>query len=53
MFASGKDEPNMGDVAVFGTLRSVEGLPAHSEAIVERGGVIPEWYDRMKEQVYT
>jgi hypothetical protein len=53
LFASGKDKPNMGDVAVFGTLRSVEGLPAHSEAIVERGGVIPEWYDRMKEQVYT
>jgi len=50
-FASGKDEPNMGDLAVYGTLRAVEGLPAHSEAIEQRGGVLPEWYDRMKDQV--
>lgn len=53
MFASGKEEPNMGDLAVFGTLSSVEGLPAHSEAIEQRGGVLPEWYNRMKEKVYS
>ena len=52
-FVSGKDEPNMGDLSVFGTLRSVEGLPAHSEAIEQRGGVLPEWYGRMKKQVYN
>jgi len=52
LFASGKQEPNMGDLAVFGTLRAVEGLPAHNEAIEQRGGAVSEWYHRMKEQVY-
>lgn len=52
LFVSGKDEPNMGDLALFGTLRAVEGLPAHSEAIEQRGGKLPEWYDRMKKHVY-
>ena len=53
LFASGKKEPNMGDLAVFGTLSAVEGLPAHSEAIEQRGGALYEWYDRMKQQVYN
>jgi microsomal prostaglandin-E synthase 2 len=53
-FASGKEEPNLGDLAVFGTLRAVEGLPAHSESVKQhRGGALPEWYDRMKQQVYN
>jgi hypothetical protein len=52
LFASGTDEPNMGDIAVFGTLRAVEGLPAHTEAMEQRGEILPAWYDRMKEHVY-
>lgn len=52
-FASGKDEPNLGDLSVFGTLRAVEGLPAHTEAVEQRGGALQEWYDRMKKQVYN
>lgn len=52
-FASGKEEPNMGDLAVFGTLSAVEGLPAHLEAVEQRGGALSDWYDRMKQQVYN
>lgn len=47
-FSSGLASPNLGDIAVFGTLRAVEGLPAHDRAISERGGAIKEWYDRMR-----
>jgi hypothetical protein len=46
-FLSGTDEPHLGDLAVFGTLRSIEGLPAHAQAVQDRGGVIPEWYAQM------
>jgi microsomal prostaglandin-E synthase 2 len=53
LFASGTNEPNMGDLAVFGTLRAVEGLPAHSQAVGQRGVILPAWYDRMKEHVYN
>lgn len=52
LFASGKDEPNLGDLVVFGTLRAVEGLPAHSESVAQRRG-LREWYERMKQQVYN
>lgn len=51
LFASGTSEPDMGDLAVFGTLRAVEGLPAHSHAVEQRGVILPAWYDRMKEHV--
>mmetsp|Transcript_8761 Transcript_8761/g.12401 ORF Transcript_8761/g.12401 Transcript_8761/m.12401 type:complete len:284 (+) Transcript_8761:79-930(+) len=50
-FQSGTQAPNMGDIAVFGTLRSVEGLPAHKEVIEERGGVVKDWYERMSGQL--
>jgi hypothetical protein len=51
-FSSGLDSPNLGDVVVFGVLRSVEGLPAHDSAIMQRrDGPIPAWYSRMKEQL--
>lgn len=49
-FLSGKDDPNLGDLAVFGVLRSIEGLPTHAEAVDNRGnGRIREWYNRLKE----
>jgi len=41
----------MGDVAVFGTLRAIEGLPAHKEAVAERLGPIHGWYERMIEKI--
>lgn len=52
-YLSGKDEPNLGDIAVYGTLRSIEGLPAHEEAIHNRDSAspLPDWYQRMKVQV--
>ena len=51
-FVSGKEVPNLGDIAIFGTLRSIEGLPAHEQAVKSRkSGVIQEWYTRMKIQV--
>jgi microsomal prostaglandin-E synthase 2 len=52
LFVSGKADPNLGDIAIFGTLRSIEGLPAHEQAVTSRkSGVIQDWYGRMKEQV--
>jgi hypothetical protein len=50
-FLSGKEEPHMGDLAVFGTLRAVEGLPTHTEFVQNRGGPILEWYEQMSAKV--
>lgn len=52
-FLSGKDEPNMGDIAVYGVLRSIEGLPAHKQVLEGRDefSPLPAWYKRMKMQV--
>ena len=51
-FLSGMDEPDLGDLAVFGTLRSLEGLPVHQQIVEERGsGPIPDWYRRMTGKV--
>ena len=41
----------MGDVAVFGTLFSIQGLEAHTDAVENRGGVIKDWYERMESEV--
>lgn len=41
----------MGDIAIFGTLRAIEGLPAHRDVVEERGGTIPAWYQRMTEKI--
>jgi len=56
-FLSGKEEPDLGDLAVYGTLRSIEGLPAHSQAVYGRRlkdgspGILPLWYERVKAKV--
>jgi hypothetical protein len=52
-FASGKYDPNLNDLLVFGILRSVEGLPTHDEVIMDdpHNVVLKEWYLRMKERV--
>jgi hypothetical protein len=48
-FLSGTDKPNFGDVAVFGVLRSIEGLPAHNEVMGGRAQTdLVDWYRRMK-----
>eukprot|EP00566_Odontella_aurita_P016147 CAMPEP_0113534094 /NCGR_PEP_ID=MMETSP0015_2-20120614/4973_1 /TAXON_ID=2838 /ORGANISM="Odontella" /LENGTH=288 /DNA_ID=CAMNT_0000433227 /DNA_START=126 /DNA_END=992 /DNA_ORIENTATION=- /assembly_acc=CAM_ASM_000160 len=47
LFSSGKSAPNIGDVSMFGTLQSIDGLQAHSEVISNRVGATKEWYDRM------
>ena len=50
-YLSKKEKPDLGDLAVFGTLRAIEGLPVHEQLILKRGGSISTWYQRMKEQV--
>ena len=53
LYLSGTDEPHLGDIAVYGTLRSIEGLPAHDEILEGRdaSSPLPDWYTRMKAQV--
>lgn len=46
-FCSGASTPDLGDLAVFGVLYSVNGLQAHTYSIQLRGGPVKEWYDRM------
>ena len=53
-FCSGKTSPDLGDIAVYGTLRSVEGLPVHEEFVVGIGDgntVVGEWYERVKSRM--
>ena len=51
-FCSGNcHTPDLGDLAVFGVLYSVQELNAHTEAIQLRGGAVKTWYDRMHRQV--
>mmetsp|Transcript_23890 Transcript_23890/g.54236 ORF Transcript_23890/g.54236 Transcript_23890/m.54236 type:complete len:281 (-) Transcript_23890:63-905(-) len=46
-FSSGLDKPDLGDLAVFGVLRSVRGLDAHDFAIKSRPGPLKDWYAKM------
>lgn len=50
-FLSGLSGPNIGDIAVYGTLRSIQGLPAHDRFVVKRGGDLYAWYERMAQKV--
>lgn len=50
-FVSGIAKPNMGDITLFGTLRSIEGLPAHNDVIATRDGPLRAWYERMSAEV--
>jgi len=50
-FSSGLSQPSLGDIAMFGTLYSVQGLDAHTDAIKGRGGVIQRWYEQMHREV--
>ena len=51
VFISGRQEPHLGDLAVYGTLRSIEGLAAHERVISKREGPLRAWYERMKLKV--
>ena len=47
-YLSGLVEPNMADIAVYGTLSSIRGLEAHDDAISKRGGAIQDWYQSIQ-----
>ena len=49
-FGSGQKQPDLGDITVFGTLRSVEGLPAFDMALAT-SQVVKEWYGRMEKEM--
>ena len=49
-YASGLGTPNLGDITVYGVLRSVEGLPAHEFAL-NSSEVVNDWYARMEKDV--
>lgn len=46
-YASGVSIPDMSDLVVFGTLRSVEGLPTHEEFVLAGDEPLKDWYERM------
>ena len=52
LFLSQRSIPNMGDLAVFGTLRGLQGLPIHTHILSKRDSPIPEWYERMNQVVH-
>ncbi len=48
-FSSGKkDTPDLGDIAMYGVLKSVEGLPLQNEILPNNGSTINSWYERMR-----
>jgi hypothetical protein len=56
LFLSGTSEPDIGDISVYGVLRSIQGLPTHDEFVVKRnqthaGSELPVWYNRMTEKL--
>jgi len=50
-FVSGKSVPNLEDIAVFGVLRSVQGLPAHEDLVLKHSEKLNNWYKRMQQEV--
>jgi hypothetical protein len=51
LYLSGLSEPHLGDLAVFGTLRSIWGLPLYQAIVEEPNGPIREWYNLMAKKV--
>eukprot|EP00557_Chaetoceros_sp_GSL56_P008828 CAMPEP_0176499490 /NCGR_PEP_ID=MMETSP0200_2-20121128/12955_1 /TAXON_ID=947934 /ORGANISM="Chaetoceros sp., Strain GSL56" /LENGTH=294 /DNA_ID=CAMNT_0017897913 /DNA_START=95 /DNA_END=979 /DNA_ORIENTATION=+ len=47
-FGSGSDSPDMGDLCMYGVLKSVSGLKVHDEVILDRDGAVVDWYLRME-----
>jgi hypothetical protein len=52
-FSSGSTFPDMGDLCVYGVLKSVSGLKVHEEAILDHqnGGALLDWYLRMEHEM--
>lgn len=52
-FLSGSSQPHLGDLAVYGVLRAIEGMPVHRELMESRepSSPLPAWYERMKTQI--
>jgi hypothetical protein len=51
VYLSGGSHPDLGDITVFGVLRSIERLPIFESLIRQRGGPLVEWYDRMTKEM--
>jgi len=53
LFSSQRTVPDMGDLTVYGVLRSVKGLPAHDFALKEsrESNILLDWYMRMEKEV--
>lgn len=53
-YCSGKDDPNMGDLAMFGVISASQNCPVHKEIFLLKGDgdleVIRQWYDDMVEK---
>ena len=50
LFLSGGEEPHLGDLAVFGALRGIQGTKIHTECL-ETEPILKEWYYRMEQKV--
>ncbi|GKY95131.1 hypothetical protein MPSEU_000477000 [Mayamaea pseudoterrestris] len=50
-FVSGRRDPHLGDLALYGSLRAIAGLPAHGRIITLRDGPLRDWYNRMQAKV--
>ena len=50
-FLSGRSEPGLGDLSVYGVLRSIEGLPAHDHVLKDVDRPLKDWYQRTKRKV--
>ena len=57
MYGSGSSLPDMGDLAMYGVMNSVNGSRTHDEMILGKGNdsdadeVVLDWYLRMQEQM--
>mmetsp|Transcript_28574 Transcript_28574/g.42234 ORF Transcript_28574/g.42234 Transcript_28574/m.42234 type:complete len:274 (+) Transcript_28574:41-862(+) len=52
IFSSGKNDPNLNDLLVYGTLRSVEGLSIHTEVLNQsENSILNDWYLRVKDRL--
>lgn len=49
-FGSGRNQPDLGDITVYGTLTSVKGLPAFDMALAT-SPIVEEWYRRMEKEM--
>lgn len=52
-FLSQRSEPHLGDLAIYGALRAIEGLPAHERILGHESPDRPlkDWYARTRNKV--